>query len=275
MALHGGEAPRGIDPLMFEFNGKGSSKIAGAKLRDRRLSLRLTLSELSLRTGFPVSTLSKVETDKMSLTYDKLIRISEGLGIDPAEIFEDKQVDVPQAQIFGRRSITRLNDGGVIETPSYRHIYHGIDLLGKSFIPLVAEIKHRRIEDFSDFIRHEGEEYTYVLEGSLEFHCELYAPVILRTGESVYFDSSMGHAYVAIGDETCRVLSICAGPGAGSLKPDAPKPPSLSRATPLAVAPADPVLEQDRTVEVVKKRPERASSKTPAAKKPKASGNKK
>ena len=260
---------------MFEYKARGSSKIAGAILRSRRLSIGLTLTDLSLRTGFPVSTLSKVENDKMSLTYDKLIRISEGLGIDPAEIFEDKSVEIPQAQILGRRSITRLNEGGVIETPSYSHIYHSIDLLGKSFIPIVGEIKHRRIEEFSEFIRHEGEEYTYVLEGALEFHCELYAPVTLRTGESVYFDSSMGHAYVAIGEETCRVLSICAGPGAGSLEPGAPKPSSLSRAMPLAAAPTVPVMEQGGGADAAKKGVGRASSKAPAAKKLKASGTKK
>ena len=58
-------------------------------------------------------------------------------------------------------------------------------------------------------MRHPGEEYLYVLEGTLEFHTEIYAPVRLEKGDSVYFDSGIAHAYVAVGSKPCRVLSMC------------------------------------------------------------------
>ena len=48
----------------------------GSVLKSLRLANGWTLSEVSRRTGLPVSTLSKVENDKMSLSYDKLARIS-------------------------------------------------------------------------------------------------------------------------------------------------------------------------------------------------------
>jgi quercetin dioxygenase-like cupin family protein len=60
-------------------------------------------------------------------------------------------------------------------------------------------------------IRHSGEEFAYVLEGEIEFHTEFYAPVRLKPGESVYFDSGMGHAYLAASDGPCRILSVCTG----------------------------------------------------------------
>lgn len=189
----------------------------GAVLRRLRRERLWSLSELSKRTGFPVSTLSKIETGKMSLTYDKLTRISEGLDVDLARIFsaDDAESAATRKPGFeGRRSVTRRNEGGMIDTPSYKHAYHATDLLDKKFVPIVAEIKHRSIEEFEDLIRHEGDEFTYVLEGTVEFHSELYAPTILHPGDSVYFDSRMGHAYVALGDAPCRVLSICTGPEA-------------------------------------------------------------
>ena len=54
----------------------------GAALRQLRREKSLTLAEVSQRTGFSVPTLSKVENDRLSLSYDKLIRLSEGLGVD-------------------------------------------------------------------------------------------------------------------------------------------------------------------------------------------------
>jgi transcriptional regulator with XRE-family HTH domain len=166
------------------------------------------LSEVSQRTGLPVSTLSKVENGKMSLTYDKLVRISKGLEIDLAQLFS--HVEGSESKVVsGRRSIARAGEGHAIETKNYGHLYPASDLLNKHFIPIVAEIRARSLSEFGEMIRHSGEEYAYVLEGDIELHTDLYAPVLLKTGDSIYFDSGMAHAYIAATDARCRVLSIC------------------------------------------------------------------
>lgn len=186
----------------------------GAVLRAIRLRRGWTLSEVSQRTGLPVSTLSKVENDKMSLTFDKLTRISAGLEIDISELFGSAIVDEADSEsgnATGRRSITRSGEGKVIETANYEHVYAAADLLNKRFLPIIADIKARNLEDFGDLIRHAGEEFAFVVEGEVEFHTDLYAPVRLKAGDSIYFDSGMGHAYLNAGAGPCRVLSVCSG----------------------------------------------------------------
>lgn len=71
----------------------------------------------------------------------------------------------------------------------------------------------RSVDDVGGLVRHAGEEYLYVLSGTMELRSDLYAPLVLEAGDSVYFDSGMAHAYVWIGDTPCRVLSVCAGSG--------------------------------------------------------------
>jgi transcriptional regulator with XRE-family HTH domain len=181
----------------------------GAIFREERVRRGWTLAEASARTGLPVSTLSKVENDKISLTYDKLVRLSRGLEIDISRLFGN--ADEPQTNVSGRRSVTRAGEGLVIDTENYGHLYMAADLLNKSFIPIVAEIRARTLEEFGDLVRHEGEEFAFVLEGAVDLHTSVYAPVRLYAGDSIYFDSGMGHAYVAVGEERCRVLSICTG----------------------------------------------------------------
>jgi quercetin dioxygenase-like cupin family protein len=56
---------------------------------------------------------------------------------------------------------------------------------------------------------HLGEEYIYVLEGGITVHTEFYDPVVLKSGESIYVDSNMGHAYVAEGCDEATVLAVC------------------------------------------------------------------
>ncbi|HOU21978.1 MAG TPA: XRE family transcriptional regulator, partial [Kiritimatiellia bacterium] len=147
----------------------------GAALRNLRLAKGWTLGEVSQRTGMPLSTLSKVENDKMSLTYDKLVRISEGMEIDLAELFNPGSAQ-PAGPSSGRRSITRASEGREIETPNYEHLYPAADLLNKRLVPIIAEVRARSLQEFGQLIRHPGEEYAYVLEGAIELHTDLYAP---------------------------------------------------------------------------------------------------
>ena len=185
----------------------------GAALQSIRTQKGLTLAEMSARTGLPVSTLSKIENDKMSLTYDKLARIATALEIDIAQLFAPQAaIGLPGATVSGRRSITRAGEGPEIATPFYHYLYPAADLLKKRFVPIVGELYARSIAEFGDMISHPGEEYTLVLEGAVEFHTELYAPVLLNKGDSIYFDSGMGHAYIAAAAEPCRIMVVCSGP---------------------------------------------------------------
>ena len=183
----------------------------GSVLKGLRLANGWTLNEVSRKTGLPVSTLSKIENDKMSLSYDKLARISRGLDIDIGLLFSTEAPIAPLTLATGRRSVTRAGQGRVIETETYGHTYPATDLLHKRFVPIVAEIRARSLSEFGEMIRHSGEEYAFVLEGTVELHTELYAPVSLEVGDSIYFDSGMGHVYLAVGNGPCRVLAICSG----------------------------------------------------------------
>lgn len=181
----------------------------GGALRALRTAHGWTLAEVSQRTGLPISTLSKIENGRMSLSYDKLTRLCAGLEIDIAELFAADTAATAPARVTGRRSITRAGEGSAINTSDYLHLYPAADLLNKRFVPIIAEINTRSLEDFGELIRHPGEEYAYVLEGIVDLHTELYAPARLATGDSIYFDSGMGHAYIAVSPGRCRVLSIC------------------------------------------------------------------
>jgi transcriptional regulator with XRE-family HTH domain len=196
-----------------------------------------TLAEVSERTGLSVSTLSKVENDKMSLTYDKLSRISKGLAIDIGQLFAagsaPSEAAPARALAFsGRRSLSRSGEGSVIDTPNYGHVYPATELLNKQMVPIFGQPKARTLAEFGELLRHSGEEFSVVLEGAVMFHTELYAPVLLQAGDSVYFDSSMGHAYLRVGDGPCRVLTVCSdGPSlAAAGYPPTMDEPQLVRA---------------------------------------------
>jgi transcriptional regulator with XRE-family HTH domain len=184
----------------------------GAALKALRRKHGWTLAEISRRTGLPTSTLSKIENDKMSLTFDKLVRLSASLQVDISALFNGEAAADGELGASGRRSLTRSGEGKAIETQNYSHLYPAWELLNKRIIPIVAELHARSLAEFGELIRHPGEEYAFVLEGEVDLHTSLYAPVRLRAGDSIYFDSGMGHAYIAASEGPCRVLSLCTAP---------------------------------------------------------------
>ena len=189
----------------------------GEAIRTLRKRNGLTLAELSGRTGLAVSTLSKLEMGHVSLSYDKLMLISKGLDIDMVELLDTTPHPAGPPTHGQRRIVHRAGEGRHVETRSYSQIYLATELLNKRFTPIFCELHARTLDDFfaefGDFIRHPGEEFTYVIEGEVAFHTDLYAPVSLRAGDSIYFDSEMGHAYLKASDAPCRVITTCSPRG--------------------------------------------------------------
>jgi transcriptional regulator with XRE-family HTH domain len=180
----------------------------GRILKELRNHRDWTLKEMSDRTGIPVSTLSKVEHDRLTLTYDKLLQLSQKLNIRISELFAES--DSADEGVTARRSIGRIDDSVRVTTPNYDYYYLCTELRRKRMVPILTRIRAKSLSQFGDLVRHSGEEYIHVLEGSIIVHTEFYDPVILHTGEGIYIDSNMGHAYVA--DEGCDealVLGVC------------------------------------------------------------------
>ncbi len=225
---------------------KARHSTLGSLLRALRLRNQWTLKEMSQRTAIPVSTLSKVEHDRLTLTYDKLVQLSQRLNIRISELFADTTTGTAEPAVTARRSIGRTEDAVRVNTKNYDYYYFCPELRRKRMIPIVTRIRAKSAEEFGSLVHHSGEEYIYVLEGSIKVLTEFYDPVILNVGESIYIDSNMGHAYVtADGGEEAVVLGVCSSTDESllesllSLHGDAiPTPPTkgADRARPAAKA---------------------------------------
>jgi transcriptional regulator with XRE-family HTH domain len=197
---------------MSEFNNSLAQKAARVRgqsiaitLKQLRQEAKLTLSELAQRSGLAASTLSKIENGQMSPTYDTLLSLATGLQVDVTELFAGK----PSPPVTGRRTVTRHGEGAQLKTAQYDYEMLCADIASKQFVPLIAHIKANSIKAFPSLVTHPGEEFFYVLSGSVSLHTEFYAPALFEAGDSCYFDSTMGHALVSTSDQPASVLWIC------------------------------------------------------------------
>ncbi|ENY80290.1 XRE family transcriptional regulator [Sphingopyxis sp. MC1] len=187
----------------------------GEVMRGIRTRNGWTLKEMSARSGIPVSTLSKVEHDRLTLSYDKLQQLSQRLKIRMSDLFaEDAGDSAPR--VTGRRSVGTIDTAVRVTTDNYDYHYLCTDLRQKRMIPIITRIRARSASEFGELVHHQGEEFIYVIEGRIEVHSEFYDPVVLDAGQGIYIDSSMGHAYVvADGCDEALVLGVCSSADEG------------------------------------------------------------
>ena len=187
---------------------KRSGPTLGALLRGLRHREGWTLKEMSAKSGIPFSTLSKIEHDRLTLSFDKLQQLSQRLGLRMSELFAEDTGDRSPA-VTARRSLGDIDKAVRVTTPNYDYYYLCTELRRKRMVPVITKIRASSREEFGELVSHAGEEFIYVIKGRVIVHTQFYDPVTLEEGQAIYIDSDMGHAYVtAAGCHEAEVLGV-------------------------------------------------------------------
>ena len=176
----------------------------GLRVRDLRKAKGWTLEQAAVQAGLARSTLSKIENGQMSPTYDALKKLAVGLEISVPQLFTPPAAE----QINGRMAVTKSGEGAAQATATYEHELLADTLRKKNMLPYRARIRARQMEEFDGWVRHDGEEFLYVLTGTVRLYTEFYEPVEMKRGDSAYYDASMGHNVISTSAEDATILWV-------------------------------------------------------------------
>lgn len=176
----------------------------GERVRAIRKARKWTLEEAATRAGMARSTLSKIENEQMSPTFEAVQKLARGLDIDVPQLFQPASGD----RVSGRRAITRKGAGEDHPTPTYEHELLAPEISRKRMLPYRTRVHARDFSDFEGWIRHDGEEFLLVLSGAIRLFTEFYEPVVLAMGDSAYYDAAMGHCVVSISEKDAEILWV-------------------------------------------------------------------
>src|SRR6056297_92160 len=176
----------------------------GERVRDLRKSRGWTLEQAASQAGLARSTLSKIENGQMSPTYEALKKLAVGLEISVPQLFTPPQ----REKVSGRMAATRAGEGQHQATTTYEHELLAETLTKKRMLPYRARIRARKIEEFDGWVRHDGEEFLYVLTGMIRLFTEFYEPIEMRRGDSAYYDATMGHNVISVSEDDATILWV-------------------------------------------------------------------
>lgn len=179
----------------------------GLGLREHRKARRLTLKALSGRSGVALSTLSKMELGQISVSYEKLAAVARALSLDVGQLLDARGAAPADAAtpvvVWSEAHGEPTYSSGYYD---YRMLASGFP--GKRMTPLHGRIMARTRDQFSDFIRHPGQEFVTVLSGRVRIEFETGELIEVGRNESAYFDSGVGHIYLSLGRADAQVLVV-------------------------------------------------------------------
>lgn len=210
----------------------------GHRLRTARKRFGWTLAELAERSGVSITTISRAERGQLALGYENFTALGGALDMDMNAMFAG--AGVKPAQLDGP-VVTRAGEGVVYRGLAIAYEFLGTTAAGKQMSPIVGTVHARHIHGPEDFVRHAGEEFAYVLSGEIDVHFDNGEVVRLARGDSLYFDSRLGHAYVSVSRQLARIVGMTIGESghmqsAREAPPPVLSPPAPSRKTRAAPA---------------------------------------
>jgi len=176
----------------------------GQRVRELRKQRNWTLEQAAKQAGLARSTLSKIENGQMSPTYDALKKLAVGLEISVPQLF----TPASEEKVTGRMAVTRLDEGQPQATATYEHRLLAETLSRKKMLPYQARVRARDMAEFDGWVRHDGEEFLFVLTGVIRLYTEFYEPVEMKRGDSAYYDATMGHNVVSVSPEDATILWV-------------------------------------------------------------------
>jgi len=178
----------------------------GQKIRKLRKEERLTLQDLSDLSGLSKPLLSQIENDQVIPPIATLLKIAKGLKVGIHFFFEEE--GDRQKFVLLRSSDLRSSRRRSGNDSPQNYLYHSLapGMRHKSMEPFLVEFESGEWDD-SLLYRHDGEEFIYLLEGELEFHYGQEI-MVLKTGDSIYYDSSEAHGYISLGSKKAKAVAV-------------------------------------------------------------------
>jgi transcriptional regulator with XRE-family HTH domain len=187
---------------------KGLSGYAiGDKIRTLRLKKKMGLVELGKHTGLSPAMLSKIERGRLFPTLPTLLRVALVFSVG-LEYFFSGAREKPLAAVMRKSERIRLPDRPGVRDVTFRFESLDYGATERRFNAYFAEF----LPVAADKLRphqHPGVEFIHMLEGALNVHHggEEY---MLESGDSMYFDSGVAHAYRRSSGKSCTALVVTA-----------------------------------------------------------------
>lgn len=184
----------------------------GAKLRQLREAKKMSIEQLAEQSQCHVDQIRQIEAGALVPSLTPLMELSRALGVRLGTLMDDAPLEGPVVyKADNSPNVIRFSGKDPNATSSNLDFYSmAAGKKGRHMEPFMIDVKPRSGEA-PPLSGHEGEEFIYVLEGTIQI---TYGKTTyeLEAGQSIYYDSVVPHDVHAKGDSTAKILAVVYAP---------------------------------------------------------------
>ena len=171
------------------------------RILDLREISDYTVERMAAALDVPVDEYRKIESGEIDIPISLLVKIGEVFHVDMTELLTG---EAPRLNVL---SVTRAGKGeDIIRHGQYVYKYLGSNFAHRTIVPLYVSVPVG-VYDALVPNSHDGQEFDYILSGTMRLRAGK-SEVVLKPGDSVYYDSRTPHALQAVGDEPVHFLAM-------------------------------------------------------------------
>jgi len=176
------------------------------QIADRIRGLR-DIAQLSAETcaqdlGIPAETYRRYESGEADIPASFLYQVAGKFHVELSALLTGEE---PRLRVY---SVTRAGRGVKVDRrKDYGYQSLAFNFVDKGMEPFLITVEPRPETDPVPLNVHPGQEFNYVLQGTLMVVVEGHE-ILLSPGDSIYFDARHGHGMKAVGGASVRFLAV-------------------------------------------------------------------
>lgn len=183
----------------------------GSKIKSLRDSQQMSLEDLAQNAGLTVEQVQLMETADTVPSLAPLIKVARALGVRLGTFLDDSTHLGPVINRKSEKHAAKSFSSQASRNNTSLDFYSlASQKTGRNMEPFLINIMPNG-EENAPLSSHEGEEFIYVLQGSIRIHYGKQT-YVLETGDSIYFDSIIEHLVSAATDEPTTILAVIYAP---------------------------------------------------------------
>ena len=173
----------------------------GQKIKELRGRKKMTLKEMSEKTALSIGFLSQLERGLTSIAADSLARIAQVLEVDPACFFP--------RQPRGQKTVLRSYEKELFQIENGRFLHYHLTngTSNWEMLPRFVELLPINSDEIIQQYGHDGEEFVYVLEGTLTLALDGQEHELFP-GDSAHYSSKQLHNWANHTGKMVRLLVV-------------------------------------------------------------------
>jgi mannose-6-phosphate isomerase-like protein (cupin superfamily) len=172
------------------------------RVRSLREIARLSIETCAQDLAIPSETYREYESGAIDIPVSFLYQIAHKFQVELSSILTGEE---PRLRIY---SVTRGGRGVKVERfKDYDYQSLAFNFIDKKMEPFLITVVPRPESAPIPLNSHPGQEFEYVLEGTLKIVVGGHE-VVLSVGDSIYFDSSHPHGIKAVGNAPAKFVAV-------------------------------------------------------------------